>query len=349
MKGIYFEKYFLIILLTTFLLYFTVKSTLEALSDFASLCNINNDKVNNMQKAEVLIQLIVLLSVVLGGMFLALQNIVIRTYIAAAGFIWLLLVFIFVIADFIKYILGTHDTYNLTERNENIFLLSGLLMVFIYIVMYPFSNSDPLNSIIAKMPLWIKDFILMVFLICWYFSPLFFSITYIILTLNKLTEFFKDRDIKINNKKKKISMGLKVPRIHRIIKGLKNYSFFKGKYKGINYAVFFILTIIESLLMGIDLIIDIIAQMCLMIKTFCTFLMNIIIKSIHILRSDSGRIIAVLSRLSLIMSVLTVFVIDKYENVFSTAGSEIYEFLCSVLMIPFFITQLNKIRNKDNV
>ena len=57
------------------------------------------------------------------------------------------------------------------------------------------------------------------------------------------------------------------------------------------------------------------------------------------------RVIIIALRLSLIGSIT--FVINKYEEILSPKGSDVYEFLCSVVLIPIFITQLVEIKTKS--
>lgn len=63
-------------------------------------------------------------------------------------------------------------------------------------------------------------------------------------------------------------------------------------------------------------------------------------------RKNHGRIIVVGSRVALISSLVIVFLLDKYKGIFSESGSNVYEFMCSVIIIPFLITQIDNLKSK---
>lgn len=62
------------------------------------------------------------------------------------------------------------------------------------------------------------------------------------------------------------------------------------------------------------------------------------------LETNQGKNIMILSRVSLVFSLLCVYFVDKYQGVLSSLGSEIYEFLCSAILIPLFIAQLTELK-----
>ena len=68
---------------------------------------------------------------------------------------------------------------------------------------------------------------------------------------------------------------------------------------------------------------------------------------INLLRLNPGKAVILCSRFSLISSLIIVFVIDKYLKVFSCSGSQVYDFLCSVIIIPFLITQIMELKDAE--
>jgi hypothetical protein len=65
---------------------------------------------------------------------------------------------------------------------------------------------------------------------------------------------------------------------------------------------------------------------------------------------NQGEFIIIVSRFSIIVSLLLVNWMDRYLEILSEPGSKIYEFISGVIVIPLLITQIAELKRmrKDN-
>ena len=85
-----------------------------------------------------------------------------------------------------------------------------------------------------------------------------------------------------------------------------------------------------------------------LLKTVLNWIVKAGAKFVDLMCNTPDKRIVLLSRFSIVFSLTTLFFIDKYNKVLSNSGSEVYEFLCGVIIIPMVITQALEIsRNKE--
>jgi hypothetical protein len=317
----------------------------------------NTERENGLFKSRRIIQLIIMLSVlfllVIGGLYLTISYKlkIVSICILIIGCMFCGIAFFVSIIEFIQYIFLKPFEYQLTREKENTLWLIGLLA---YVVCYTLTEDDIgklFNQEMSLMTVYWSDIIQMVVLMFWYFSVIFFSLIFLIVSAHKVImiirsklrpkrKFVKKSDTKVHNKSKSELSEKVLGKIGNIPKGKRIERI------GVNFFWVFCV-ILDTLKLIFEAMFDMIQKIVL--ATLLILPMTIgrgIKKILIILEKNQGKGVTLSSRISLVSSILIVYLVDKYQNVFSKTGSDVYEFFCSVLIIPFLITQLNELHKK---
>lgn len=315
----------------------------------------SSEIVKKKSKLQIrdMIQLFVLICMLI-GLVLAIQNIksnVISLCIISFMGLFCLIAFLSAIVEFTKYIILKSSEFELTKDKENVIWLIGLAA---YIVCSSLASDDVgnyLNYSTSLLKVYQADFLMMFLLVFWYFTICFFSAVFFLLSVHKviliLKRFLPERVSKKKNEKKDL-------------KKLDSFTFSKKVLNIIESEPVSIKKLLLNVLWGASVIIDsgimivmgIIEMIAETISATILIipmkLLNKAKKLINLMQRNQGRVIILSSRISLVSSLFIVYVINSYQNVISEAGSGVYEFLCSVFIIPFLVTQLNEIRKNEN-
>lgn len=201
---------------------------------------------------------------------------------------------------------------------------------------------------------WIINAKVVVVLIFWYFSILFFTAAFFMLFINKTLRIYRNLTKEVRNKsrnKHKETNGRNERErlSEKIWAWNEKKQHARGWRKVLLYFGWFICLILETLKEFILALMRVIKDLLrLLFIGFPKWLLVQVKKLLDLLEQDLGKAIIISSRISLVGALLIVYLVDKYQKVLSAEGSDVYEFLCSVIMIPFLITQLSALRRAEN-
>ena len=154
----------------------------------------------------------------------------------------------------------------------------------------------------------------------------------------------------IRNQKKLERIHVKIEFVNKIEDKLNLLPKNKWVIKIILNIIWLASVILECLIIMLAWVLDMLRAMSYVVFIVSPWILKNKLKSlISVLEKNLGKGIILSSRISLVSSLLIVFLIDKYQKILSESGSEVYEFFCSVLIIPFLITQLSELRKKKEI
>ena len=193
-----------------------------------------------------------------------------------------------------------------------------------------------------------SDILKAILLIFWYFSIVFFTVVFSILSVHKVIVIFK-MYIKLPNcKKHEIKRKSKdwkkiSEKIWNKIETIPQKKIWKKIFGYLIWLLVLVIDVVVVFMIAfVRMLIDLIRVMLIIIPRN---LWGYIKKGLSKLENDQGKAVIISSRIALVSSLLIVFCIDKYKHLFSNDGSAVYEFICSVILIPFLITQLGALKD----
>lgn len=255
----------------------------------------------------------------------------------------------------IRYIYGKPFNFIFTKDNETAFSLVGLSMFFICSFIAREETISMIGQKLVKHKPIIHDFIAMGLITIWYFIVLLFTISFGILSMHIINKIIISR-FKVKPKKPKkpyiitsysMEFSLADKLTITINKLPKEVNITKVLYN----LIWLLCVIVDSMIMMLRIIvIDLIKETLLLIVRAFNYSIYSGIKNIsNILSNNQGKAIIIITRISLVSSLVIVYLIDKYQQIFSPSGSNVYEFICSVIIIPLIIAQLLEIRKHQNI
>lgn len=345
MRGIYFKEavlhiFFYLLFLTgiiNILLPVFEKENTESQNEA-------RESISNESKLKNIIQFLIMISVIVSIFYLSIwyEIRLIMIPFLAVGFLYLGIVFIGVLIDFIRSIFINPFNFKTSKFFENSLWLVGLLTFMTFNKLADENTICIIRLHTANWNAFILDFLKMSFLILWYFFLMFFSLVFLLLTLHNIIAFCNKKKENVKCKEWKYNELEIIFNSEKVWGKLKKSQNYKKK---ILYGIIWILYCIWDSLKA--LIIAIIEMVRKIILAMAYVLLRSIEKVINLLKKDQSKVVIISSRISLISSLLIVYLIDKYEQVFSKSGSEVYGFLCSAIIIPFLISQISSLR-KDH-
>lgn len=360
MKGIYCGE----ILIEQLLWILVISGIIREIYPICVRKELNDNNTGSKDNKRVgirdIIQLVVFIStifiVVLGGL-----HVVISFELKVISFIGVMIGCIFCglalmasVAEFIQFIFLNPYEYHLTKEKEDTIWLTGFLAYAVCCVLVKEETGRQIVQHIADWEAYWKDIVNMILLIFWYFSVIFFSLCFWFISLQKIILIIKYkaglRDCHIGNPKKLKPSCVKIEFTNKIQVKLNSLPKNKWVTKTILNIIWLISVVLECLVLILVWLLDMFrAMMYIIFKIIPMILINKLKSFSHLLEKDLGKGIIFSSRISLVSSLLIVFLIDKYQKILSESGSEVYEFFCSVLIIPFLITQLSELRKRKEI
>ena len=353
LNGIMFEDFFLAFLLAVLCFYGITNSIATIITDKKPKNedgNKDNQKLSHKSAIQNVITPILTL-VLLIVLFLFVTKYQIQPIVYLMFFWWLVIAF-YNLWEFVRYVFSKSFEHTLTSQQENMLFLAGYFTFLISKWLFANLESLRLDLALSSLPLFVEDFILMVGLTLWYFSISFFGITFLFLSFNKISICINEKrkgektikklcDFRLSNREG-VAFYLKIDEKIKLIRKEKSIDRLRCLFAKIAWVV------IGPVIMGVEVLVN-------FMFNFFAICINIVVSDFgtgilkleDLFTKNQGRRIIVVSRFSLVFSLLVVFVIDKYCGVFSVYGSKIYEFVCSVILIPLFISQLTKLRETD--
>ena len=306
------------------------------------------DHTENAISIKSIVQAICACILFIVGFFFAIKVDLIRWFIFSISYIFFFIVFSYSLTEFIRSIFINPSRFILVPANEKI-------MGFIGVVSYLICSGISRGTAIQLVPQFLlsspfsKDIIYFILIISWYSFVLFFDSALIILTLHhiviKIPFLAKPHNFTSPLRYNESILNfcavidkwlISLPRVT-----LKQ-KFTCAIYKKIWFLLKIPAIVFEVIINSIYMILSL--SLTVLAKTFSLFIR----KTNHALRTPPEKTILVLSRLSFVLSFIIVYIIDRYQEIFSPSGSDVYEFTCSVILIPFLITELSKIRKKSS-
>lgn len=222
-------------------------------------------------------------------------------------------------------------------NNEKTFELVYFSLVFficypilLYKLYYPLSNTG--NAL--------SDFFIAISLIIWYGISLFLYISHFFIISEYIFNLMKKSAIK-----NKIHFFLKKP-LNETKWEITPYNDIftpNDLLDNIIYFIFYTLCVVIDLLIisFSDSVIMTYKSIYLLIKKGYSIINRVFI----FLQRTPGIKLVISFRFAFIISILLVHSVDKYMQIFSPAGSNVFEYVGSVIVIPLIISQVNEIRN----
>lgn len=360
MNGILYGEFFL----NQFSVIFGFYSVLFAINQFFSNQKADNKtiekKSNEKNTIKDVITIVIMITVIVVIMWGGMYWIIDKKILLGAGFILLLsflycgIAFLVAIFDFVRYVFLKSSDFKLTKEHEGSLWLIGLSTYFVCYAIEVDELGKSIEQSIFLLTNYQSDVVKAIVLIFWYFSIIFFTISFFILFVHRAIIIFK-RFIKPSNNRrsnqkqekkekewKRISEEIwtKIEKISRTQKWKKRFG----------YLLWFFCLIGEVIIAFIFAFIKMLKELLwILVIGLPRKLWKYVKKWLNLLEKDQGKGIIISSRISLVVSLLIVFLVDKYQGIFSTEGSEVYEFLCSVIIIPFLITQVSALKENGDM
>ncbi len=312
----------------------------------------NREKLRGVHILKIVSQILVITTVVCIGFYKIVEFVV--------GFKWLLsyivvllgiiscgITFIYFVVKFFQFIFLEETNFILTTIREKAVFFTGF---FSYIVCYVLvAQKESIEISFGSMEVYQADMIKMLTMIFWYFSIPFFSLAFFRLALHKICTLFsrcsgKILELNVDDLDEPKKIELFSNKIWNSFEKLSNKCLLR---KALMYVVWLILVAVDTifiLLFGLKNIFGTLRK-----KLFVLFprkIGNRLKCMKRLLQENQGKKVMFTARISLVGAFLIVFCIDKYLGIFSAGGSGIYEFMCSMFVIPFLISQVNNLKEK---
>lgn len=298
------------------------------------------------------VKAIIILTVMAGGMcwLISLKIKILLILFLVVGLLFAGVTFAVSIVEFIKYIILRPYDYELTKDREKILLLVGFI-VYVACNIVVSGMQSGIGEFFANLKVFQADMIQIFILIFWYFSCIFFCLTYITLSVHKIVHIIDAHPIKnvFLKKKEKREEPNKEWKFYsdKILVKIGKTRRKKLKWFGL-WLAWLMCICVDAIIMLVITLYDIVKTVFIVvIIAIPKIIFNKLRKLVSYFRQNPGKIIVLNSRLALVSSLLIVYLLDQYQDILSDAGSAVYEFLCSVIIIPFLITQLNDLKNKN--
>lgn len=244
-----------------------------------------------------------------------------------------LMIMLYTIIEFVKFVFIRTEDYTFDNSKEHTFAFTALIcfMACSFIEKNSFA-SDFFMSVIMN------DLVKMVACSYWYFCVIFFPISLLFIVGHKRTIY--KQELVSEDKGEKIHISdLKLKRPNK--KANYNTALNDGTVKCIIFKLYD--AIVSCIIDGIEALIK-------TILVLISIPYSIIVSTTRWIKRklsfDLGKSLIICSRFSLVVGLIIVFLIDKYYSLFSDAGSRVFEFCCSVIIIPLLITHLTELRNR---
>lgn len=361
MKGMYFGE----ILVKIFGILLFVEGMLHAMhiSFEPRLFKSQNtsDVAGKHNKTDVrdIIQLVSLVVILLGGvigilyLILSYKVKVVSYFIIILGGMFCGIAFFMSVIEFVQYILIKPYDYKLTRDKENTLWLIGLLAFIACYALVESGAGKLVEQYMTSLKEYQVDIIYVLLLMFWYFSITFFPLMFLILSMHKIVILFKH--LLGNRKRHATSENCDIKKKDHVklsetvlskISAIPKRKWIKKTWFNL---VWYVCTLYESLIMILLAILDMTKKIVFVSVLFIPMLIKKgVQRLIKVLEQNQGRGIILTSRISLVSSLLVIYLIDKYQRLFSDRGSEVYEFFCSVIIIPFLITQLSELKKRTD-
>ena len=351
MEGLYFGKHLMGIFVGLFLIWAITLCILPFFEkESFTLEEESRYKVEHKIGIKEIIEIILLIATILGVVFFILicQIRFMMWFLVVFGIIYLGIAILGSFYEFIKYIIGKSSSdYQITTKKQQSFILVGICVITAFDYLSKENYYDMINIFMSENNTFVFDIIKMLILIVWYFSAIFFSLATLILILHNIVVIFrckckekKYKELKSVYKEFNCKFVSKMAwRKFEVIQ--RNRPLKKILY----YCIWMLSIVIDAIQAFFIAMLNLVYRIVLII----IFYPRIIIKSVlyninDLLYKNPGKAIILCSRFSLMSSIITVFIIDKYSEIFSSAGSQVYEFLCSVIIIPLLITHIIELK-----
>ncbi|MGI6506805.1 MAG: hypothetical protein ACOX4A_00220 [Saccharofermentanales bacterium] len=261
-------------------------------------------------------------------------------------------VLIYAIFNFVKYLTINSFDFELTKKREIVLKLVGFFTLFVCqdIVRNNLVRQLQRKQFFNRQSVF-PDLQLMIVLTFWYFAACFFTLAFVVLALHKFavilnsrTNFYK----MLTPKKQHIKRNKTISLANLIAKQIDALNIEKKWKKVCWYIPWFI-----SLLVDV-LFIDPLFSFFQLLRNVGTFFLSKVQlqlkRLLNALVRNQGEFIIIVSRFSIIVSLLLVNWMDRYLEILSEPGSKIYEFISGVIVIPLLITQIAELKRmrKDN-
>lgn len=353
MRGIYFKEYSLQLIFILIVLLGVANAILPIFEEWEKDTKTNDEKRWNIRIIiQCFVQICTIVLVVAGTFYLIdvyeiVPLIWLSVIVACVG---LGLAFCFALIEFIQYIFITPYNFAMSKDMKNIFLMAGLFFWAIskFLIEENFINWYKNFAMKQHLSRAFWDLFKVLELFFWYFGNVFLIFTLSILFLQNTIilskKFFYKKERRQITKKKDSK-----EQVHCFIKTESVWNrIWKEKRKKevlllmvsliitcfIDTVECFIITVLDLLQKMIVIVVRIPYYLCKKMKVFFS----------KLLKKDQSSVIILGSRVSLIVSLMIVYVIDSYQYILSNEGSKVYEFICSVVLIPFLAKQYGKLK-----
>lgn len=310
------------------------------------------EKIDKIHSLKIVSQIVVITFAVWFGFYKIVGIVVgfksLLSYIVVLlGIISCGITFIYFCVKFFQFIFLEESNYILTTIHEKAMFFTGF---FSYIVCYILVvQKESMEKSFHMLKEYQADMIKMLIMIFWYFSIPFFSLVFIRLGLHKictllkwfLGEFF---EVNVDEPEETKKIELVSNMIWNSFEEMPNEWLLEKTLMYIVWLIFIAVDTIVILLFGLKNMLGTLRK-----KIFVSLprkIGNRLKGMIRLLQDNQGKKVMFTARISLVGAFLIVFCIDKYFGIFSAGGSGIYEFMCSMFVIPFLISQVNNLKEK---
>jgi len=261
------------------------------------------------------------------------------------------LAFIYSIYIFLRFLFLKPIDFEFKSIHESAIGLISYVSLGLFGYVNRLCSNGNLQIFLNSLTSFFHDLCLMLIIPFWYFISVFLILTLFFLSILKVYELFmsykknsKSNKFRDNDIKKEIG--------HFVLSGF--ISKWIGETPKGRFFRFAVLYILWAPLILIDAVIEFfrycteqLITFFLILFRFFNYLRKYISKILGDATNNKGRVIIIISRISIIFSFIFTYLIDAYKKLFSPAGSRLFEFFCGVMIIPLLITQIIDIKKKS--
>ena len=299
--------------------------------------------------AKAIISTVVVIGVLLGIVVLIFRfKIAILLFaLYVFGALQLIITSFYYLYSAIKYVIWqpSQQQKDMSKNQEQSIAFLGLVLILIGL---SFGDRTELMYQVKNWPGYMSDLIVGTGLVVWYFVAFFFFFSLLLINMHYICLLVKTRSKPKTIRKKASKSIVKRDMFVYSSKAWDRMLIqWRRPLKLLNAMWWAILLIFDTIVAFIFVLWEWIEVIGLLLFAFLPRSVSKILHSLCTLLSDGiNHIILSMSRVVAIFSFIIVYIIIKYNNVMSSQGIDVFEFLSSVIVIPLVISQLIELHNK---
>jgi hypothetical protein len=323
----------------------------EKPSDNREIKTISESKTTHAKYVRAIIKVILLIGFVIIMTYLIAKTTITPLIMLYRSYAFLLFVLMAIIAlgEVFKLVTKKPYAFELSEMQESAVYLLGLSALAL--IKFVNENAKPDKIILAfptAYPVLI-DAIYAILQVSMFLVLYFFSLTFLLLIIRALVKIYRKlslrkRVLKFKTKKSHSNLENLFWRSDEVELKIELNLDAKRWIKLRLYFQWFTILLFDVSIGAVLFFLHKMWKLTIILFQVIVSKMIIVLKSIADIENYLGRIVVYLSRLSIVLSFITVLVQEAYFPTLTDQGSMVFQFVCSVIIIPIAMQQFMEIR-----